>query len=144
MRYAILCLLGLLAANANALFYIFARTQRFTGGEGALEDDLTSCPGSNSGCNCWGHGNGGARVADWDEQYLPDNYFTLQPFCGMPAMDFYKRNDGRWEFYVKNGNGKLEGTCYTENNPSTDSCITGPFTSATVKKLLWCNTPICG
>jgi hypothetical protein len=144
MRYTVLCVLGLLAAHSNALFHIYARTQRWTGGEGALEDDVTACPSWNSDCDCWGKGQDGARIPDWDEMYLPDNYFTLSPICGKPAMDFYKRSNGNWEFYIKNGNGKLEGTCYPEINPPVDSCITGFETSATVKKLLWCDTPICG
>jgi len=33
----------------------------------------------------------------------------------MPAMNFYKRGDGHYDFYVANGDGSIQGTCYNNN-----------------------------
>ncbi len=44
-----------------------------------------------------------------------DGYFQTisRSTCGITApLDYYKRSDGHYDFYINNGDGSLQGTCY--------------------------------
>jgi len=51
----------------------------------------------------------------------------------MQKLDFYKRGDGHWDFYVNNGAGKIEGRCYSTNDEQ--DCLGG--------RIVWVDELIC-
>jgi hypothetical protein len=137
-----------LFTTVHANFHIWSRTQRCSclaeDCEDIVEDDLVLCPFNKANCDCWGKGKSAARIADWDELYLPPNHFrTSKGVCGVGIMDFYNRGGGKWEFYFSGGNGEKQGTCWEDSDKTVKQCDTAPLCSATVKKSLWCQTYIC-
>ncbi|KAF9506054.1 hypothetical protein BS47DRAFT_1489543 [Hydnum rufescens UP504] len=55
----------------------------------------------------------------------PDQFFyTKGKLCGVGRLNFYKRPNGRWQFYKDGGRGDLEGECFT-NTSNTPAQICG-------------------
>src|SRR5438045_9644909 len=86
-------------------FHILGLIQPWTSLDPNLEDivhdDVIACPSNHYNCKCYGYNDRARLVTTIDDSTdLPDNgYFQLgKGLCGMPAMDFYRRGDGRWEF----------------------------------------------
>jgi len=55
-------------------------------------------------------------------------------------LDFYKEDDGTWQFYYHNGNGASLGTCYANSFSTTEVC--GGWVVQYVDKL-YCNSDLC-
>jgi len=112
-------------------------------GANEIIDDLYACPSNYFNCDCYGRGDRGQSVVDVEEIWLPENYFQLNAgLCGMPKMDFYKRGDGRWEFYVNNGDGTLQGTCWP--NEADAYCYPSWNHGTSIADRLVCYSYVCG
>ena len=46
-------------------------------------------------------------------------FFVEAGLCGMGQLNFYKQDDGTWKFYVDNGDGTLQGTCFQNQGRTT-------------------------
>jgi len=70
----------------------------------------------SSSYNCNTMLNAGSIVDDFDGDQLPSNgFFRVHAgLYGKPAMNFYKRSNGNWEYYQDNG--QKQGDCYPLNN----------------------------
>ena len=139
-----------LSVTVYADFHIWSRIQRSLclaeNCEDIVVDDLVACPWSNQGCGCWGTGSSAARIENWDELELPPSGVFRVPtgFCGQTKpLDFYRVADGSWVFYTEGGEGGIKGTCVNDSDKDVETCPTGFLTTATAKKELWCQTPIC-
>ncbi|CEG80558.1 hypothetical protein RMATCC62417_14876 [Rhizopus microsporus] len=134
---ALYCLILSVIAYASADFHI--STGVATGGR----TGVVACPSNYWNCNCYGKGDRAGVVTDANNSGLgnitPDtNFFKIRKgLCGMGEMNFYKRNDGRWEFYANNGDGKLLGTCY--ENKAIKKCTTVLLTDKLVCYSYICN-----
>ncbi|TEB33105.1 hypothetical protein FA13DRAFT_1773345, partial [Coprinellus micaceus] len=88
-----------------------------------------ACPSNQYNCNCFKGGAGGSNVVELpypQQEFL--TYFQVQSgLCGMPLIDFYKRSDGSWEFYVNNGNGHVQGSCYSNSDRQSCLVTSAPF-----------------
>ena len=53
---------------------------------------------------------------------LDGSFFSVESgLCGLGQLNFYKQSDGSWDFYQNNGDGSLQGTCYS--NTAITSCL---------------------
>ena len=69
---------------------------------------------------------------------LPDSFFSVEAgLCGMGQLNFYKQGDGHWDFYVDQGDGSLQGRCYS--NSAVTSCSGDLYNDELV-----CFSYICG
>lgn len=105
-----------------------------------------ACPSNYLNCKCYGQfGDNADRGVGTVGHKQPGDMFSLQAgLCGMGQLDFYYRSDRRvWEFYVHNGDGSLQGTCYS--NSGSDWCVQHATTLATdYSDKMWCDSYICG
>ncbi|KAF9516951.1 hypothetical protein BS47DRAFT_1340258 [Hydnum rufescens UP504] len=112
---------------------------------------FVACPSDAYGCECL-HGlvKGAAipktiRDGDIDSLNLP-NFFKTSPrnkFCGQDEVDFYRRSNGNWEFFIHNGNGKAQGTCYPAKKGIRTTCTEGS-TKYNFDDQLVCFGALCG
>lgn len=108
-----------------------------------------ACPSNYLNCKCYGdwpkRSDRGAIVSS---RSTTGQYFSLKEgLCGMGKLDFYYRqNLGHWEFYVNNGDGKVQGTCHKATGPGLVKSCGGAFSvmSTVYKDQLWCYSYICG
>jgi hypothetical protein len=108
---------------------------------------LVACPSDYFTCDCLSTDDRGAQIVVNGNEVtsLPSNFFsTGRRFCGVQQLDFYYRSDtGIWQFYVNNGDGSLQGECYS--NTASGSCWEPqeiPATLSWVDKLV-CYSYIC-
>lgn len=102
---------------------------------------LEACPSNYYNCKCMTGGDRAAQVLVDGHGVgdLPDDFFSIKSgLCGMGQLNFYKRSDGHWDFYVSNGDGKVQGACHS--NTASSSCSGGFF----FNDLLVCYSYICG
>jgi hypothetical protein len=80
-----------------------------------------ACPSNYYNCNCFGRINPDRGVFIQGGQNPGSATFSLDAgLCGMGQLNFYYQdNKGGWDFYVNDGDGSLQGTCY----PNSDSKI---------------------
>ena len=135
MRIAplMLCIISCVSANFHA-------------GKLSIPSGYTNhraCPSNQCNCGCFKGGAGGSNVVElpYPQQEF-QTYFQVQSgLCGMPLMDFYRRPDGSWEFYVNNGNGQVQGSCYS----NSDRQRSAPFNAtSSYEDRLVCYSSICG
>ncbi|KAF8814055.1 hypothetical protein BYT27DRAFT_7180308 [Phlegmacium glaucopus] len=84
---------------------------------------LEACPSNYYDCDCLKDGDRAARVLVNGEGVasLPDNFFSVDAgLCGLGQLDFFKQSDEVWNFYIHEGDGTLQGTCYPNN--ATNTC----------------------
>ena len=111
---ALLLIASLTIPSALANFRIIG------GGDG--NESMHACPVNHYDCACMRDGDRAGQVSINDQglSRLPDDFFQVKAgFCGMGLLNFYKRSDGHWDFYVSNGDGTLQGKCYTPTGPVT-------------------------
>ena len=116
----------------------FHVTQGIAPGGGA---GLEACPSNYYNCNCLKDGDRAAQVLVDGQGVgsLPDSFFSIKAgLCGLGQLNFYKQGDGHWDFYVNNGDGTLQGTCYP--NSATSTCSGGFYF---IDQLV-CYSYICG
>ncbi|KAJ2979736.1 hypothetical protein NQ176_g3069 [Zarea fungicola] len=106
-----------------------------------------ACPSNYLSCKCYGQiaDNADRGVGSIGHKSDLGNMFSLNSgLCGMGQLDFYYRSDrGVWEFYVNNGDGSLQGTCYS--NSARDWCVQhGSTLSTDYDDKIWCDSYICG
>jgi len=123
-------------APVTANFHILGRHTMFTFGD--IDDyyDLIAVDSNRYNCNTMI--NTETAVDDWEEDTIPTNgFFRVNPglegTCGKPAMNFYRRSNGNWEFYTDDGH--KVGDCYA--NSGFKSCTTG-FQTASLTEYMWC------
>lgn len=102
-----------------------------------------ACPSSQYGCSCF---KAGSNVKLSGGRQELETYFQIQPgFCGMGWLDFYKSSDGSWDLYVNNGDGQVQGKCWS--NSAYVACPLGsmPINSTLeYNDKLVCYSSICG
>ncbi|KAJ2982980.1 hypothetical protein NQ176_g1025 [Zarea fungicola] len=105
-----------------------------------------ACPSNYMNCNCYGrfaaNADRGVEVAHGSTS----GDFSLKAgLCGMGQLDFYKRSGGFWEFYVNNGNGDIQGTCY-KNSAELQGCGINPLSvlETNYDDQIVCYSYICG
>jgi hypothetical protein len=125
-----------LVAPAIANFHILGRHTIVTFGD--IDDiyDLIAVDSNKYNCNTMM--NTDSAVEDYDDDTLPGNGFFrvkggLQGTCGKPPMNFYRRNNGNWEFYTDDG--RKVGDCFA--NSGSKDCSIGLQTSF-LKEYMWC------
>lgn len=106
-----------------------------------------ACPSNYLNCNCYGQiaTNADRGVGSVGNKRPTGSSFSMKAgLCGMGQLDFYYRSDRRvWEFYVHNGDGGLQGTCYSSKY--NDKCLRKVTTLSTdYDDALWCDSYICG
>ncbi|KAN0068725.1 hypothetical protein V8E54_013449 [Elaphomyces granulatus] len=83
-----------------------------------------ACPSDYYNCLCYGRPKSDRGVYIRYPQ-SPDNYsFSLEAgLCGMGSQlnFYYQDNKGGWDFYVNNGDGTRQGTCYS--NEDEETCL---------------------
>jgi hypothetical protein len=102
---------------------------------------LEACPSNYYNCKCLKDGDRAAQVLvnNHGVGSLPNNFFSTKAgLCGAGQLNFYKQNDGHWDFYVNNGDGSLQGTCYS--NSAGTTCSDGFY----FYDQLICYSYICG
>jgi len=103
-----------------------------------------ACPSNYYNCYCYGSINPDRGVFIQGGQNTGSATFSLHAgLCGMGQLNFYyQQSKGGWDFYVNNGDGSLQGTCYP--NSDTKYCGTSlPFFSAKYTDSLVCYSYIC-
>lgn len=104
-----------------------------------------ACPSNYLNCNCYGQmqDNADRGVGTNPPRHDIGGDFSLAAgLCGMGQLNFYYRSDrGVWEFYVANGDGKVQGTCY--KNSASDWCSRGAYLDSQYTDKMWCSTHIC-
>ena len=118
---------AILSAHAN--FHI---TQGIVGNSAGLE----ACPSNYYNCDCLANHNRAAEVVvnGQEVESLPDSFFSVQSgFCGIGQLNFYKQGDGSWDIYQNDGNGSLQGKCYSNRarNIPASSSMTNWFVTVT-------------
>jgi hypothetical protein len=101
---------------------------------------LEACPSNYYNCNCLKNGDRAAQVLVNGQGVgsLPNNFFSIKAgLCGLPQLNFYKNGNGAWDFYINNGDGSLQGTCYP--NRATTTCSGFYFSDQLV-----CYSYVCG
>src|ERR1700733_14773485 len=117
---ALLAIAVLTIPSALAAFHV---VQGIAPGGGA---GLAACPSNYYNCKCLVNGDRAAQIVVNGQGVgsLSNNFFSIKGgLCGMGLFNFYKQGDGHWDFYVDNGDGSLQGTCYS--NSATTSCSGG-------------------
>ncbi|KAF9516947.1 hypothetical protein BS47DRAFT_1340251 [Hydnum rufescens UP504] len=101
---------------------------------------LVACPSNQYNCDCFTGADHGAEILD--HSGIPgspgDFFWTDRGLCGMPRLDFYKREDGHWDFFTHNGDGTVEGRCYTNAGHQPIICEGNSY----IETLL-CSSYIC-
>ncbi|KAJ2977919.1 hypothetical protein NQ176_g4098 [Zarea fungicola] len=151
MRFnSILPLIGGLVSSVSADFHVgrsdFSQ-QATNPDKGTILQwsDYFACPSNYYQCKCFGQlsSDRGVKVKSGS---TTGQYFSLESgLCGMGQLDFYYRpNLGHWEFYVNGGDGKVQGTCYS-NSAETVRCGNPIFSniSAGYHDQLVCYSYIC-
>jgi hypothetical protein len=94
-----------------------------------------ACPSNYWNCNCFAFGERSAAVEDGSSA----GFFRLASgLCGMGELDFYENSDKSWTFYVHNGDGSVQGTCYS--NTALHVC---PLEGVEAQDQLVCYSYIC-
>ena len=92
---------------------------------------VVACPSNyyKLNCNCLENGDRAAQVSVGDSKgvgSLPETFFSVKSgLCGFGQLNFYKQRNGVWNIYENNGNGHLQGACYS--NTAGTSCSSGYF-----------------
>jgi hypothetical protein len=129
---ALLIMAALTMPSALADFHILAGVQLDTS-----KNDVIACPSNYYNCKCF---YGGQRRASIGGALSNGHFSTVGNLCGVGQLDFYKRSDGHWEFYKHNGDGSLQGTCYS-NTGGIEEC-NGPPDAYFYEQLV-CYSYIC-
>ena len=129
---ALLLTAALISPSALANFHIMHSDNRF--------DPLIACPSNYDNCICMRDGKHGVQSLN-GETSLGDAFSLNGGLCGMSQMNFYKRSDGHWDFYVNNGDGSLQGTCYS--NTATNECYNDGGAIEIFNDELVCYSYIC-
>jgi hypothetical protein len=106
-----------------------------------------ACPSNKYGCGCFLNGDGRAIVSIGGASDITTaTFFQIKAgLCGHGVLNFYKRSSGHWQFYIAGGDGKSQGTCYS-NSAANEFCCNGetqedrPF----YEDRLVCYSNICG
>ncbi|KAN0085502.1 hypothetical protein V8E54_001969 [Elaphomyces granulatus] len=103
-----------------------------------------ACPSNYYNCNCFGSlkSERGVFIPGGDNPGSAT--FSLNPgLCGMGKLDFYYQADkGVWDFYISDGNGEVQGTCY-RNSAAKQYCGFPPFYKFQYTDSLVCYSYIC-
>lgn len=108
--------------------------------------DYTVCPSNYFGCQCYGglKATSGRGVSTKGNKPPTGDFSINAGLCGVGQLDFYYRaNENKWEFYIDNGNGQLQGTCYPNNGHDLCSLRTGTVITVNYYEELVCYTKIC-
>jgi hypothetical protein len=101
---------------------------------------LEACPSNYYNCHCLRDGDRAVQIVVNGKGVgsLPSDAFSTNgDLCGVGQLNFYKQSDGHWDFYVNDGDGTLQGTCYS--NTATTLCSGFYFFDELV-----CYSYICG
>jgi hypothetical protein len=75
---------------------------------------FVACPSNYFTCDCLVNGDRTAQIVTANP---PRGFFhTTGNFCEVTTqLNFYERDGGYWQFYENNGDGTLQGTCYSNS-----------------------------
>lgn len=97
----------------------------------------TACPSNYYNCNCFFDDDRAALGPTYDVIADGGNFSIEGGLCGLSQLDFYNVGGGHYQFYVHNGDGTLQGDCYT--NVGSVGCG-----GAIYEDRLVCYSYICG
>ena len=103
-----------------------------------------ACPSNYYNCNCYGSVHPDRGVFIQGSQNPGSATFSLDSgLCGMGQLNFYyQQSKGGWDFYVNDGDGSLQGTCYS-NSAKSQSCSSFPLFQYQYFDRLICYSYIC-
>jgi hypothetical protein len=102
-----------------------------------------ACPSNYYNCNCFG-GYSSDRGVVTTQSPASATFSLPAGLCGLGQLNFYYQQDkGGWDFYVNDGDGSLQGTCYS-NSASTQYCFNNlPLLETVYTDSLVCYSYIC-
>jgi hypothetical protein len=108
-----------------------------------VQTEYLACPSNYYNCDCWGpHHDRAGYVIRGDPNH--STFFSIsgaKSLCGMGQLNFYKRDDGHWDFYVNNGDGSIQGKCYSNRKDEGSQICSAALITYT--DLLVCYSYIC-
>ena len=94
-------LLSLLIHSAKANFHVSVIDGK----------NIRACASDTWDCGCYINGHGAGIIPG--SGGIGDFFYVEAGLCGLPQLNFYKQGDGSYDFYVNDGDGQLQGTCYS-------------------------------